>query len=281
MDYIEVSFEFEPVSSDNREILAALLGQIDFESFSDTKQGLNAYIQEPLFNTDAVNESIKPLQAIFENLTFKVALIKDQNWNAEWEKNFSPINIIDTCRIRAPFHPSDGNFQFEIEIEPKMSFGTGHHATTALMVQFMLEMDLKNQEILDMGCGTGVLAILASFKNAKNILAIDIDNWAFENTIENIERNKVSNIETLKGDASLLINRKFDVILANINRNILLKDLESYSKSLANKGQLLLSGFYTQDLALITEKAESLGLSLQKHIENDNWVAAKFINGTN
>lgn len=281
MDYIEVSFEFKPVSSDNREIMAAILGQIDFESFSDTKQGINAYIQEPLFNKDLMNESLKPLQSLFENLAFNVTLIKDQNWNAEWEKNFSPINIVDTCRIRAPFHPTDGNFQFDIEIEPKMSFGTGHHATTALMVQFMLEMDLKNQEVLDMGCGTGVLAILASFKKAKNILAIDIDNWAFENTIENIERNKVSNIETLKGDASLLKNRKFDVILANINRNILIKDLEVYSKSLAPKGQLLLSGFYNQDLPLITKTAEKYGLSIQKHIENDNWVAVKFINAPN
>jgi len=281
MDYIEVNFEIKPVSAEYREIIAALLGEIDFESFADTKQGLQAYIQLPLFNEVRMNEVLVDIQPIFESFSYSVETIKEQNWNAEWEKNFNPIHIADICRIRAPFHSSDGHFKYDIIIEPKMSFGTGHHATTALMLQLMFDVNFSERRVLDMGCGTGVLAILASMKKAKEILAIDIDNWAFENTIENAERNNAKNIIAKQGDATLLKNEKFDIIVANINRNILLNDMPLYIKSLHNNGLLLLSGFYSQDLPLILEKTKELGLKYETQLEHDNWIAVKLINTTN
>jgi ribosomal protein L11 methyltransferase len=281
MDYIEVSFEINPVSSEYREIIAALLGEIDFESFADTKQGLQAYIQLPLFNEDTMNETLSPIKSLFENFNFSITTIKEQNWNAEWEKNFDPIHIGSMCRIRAPFHSSEGNFTYDLIIEPKMSFGTGHHATTSLMLQLMFEVDFSHKNVLDMGCGTGVLAILASLKHAEKIVAIDIDAWAFENTIENAERNMVNNIIAKQGDAKLLENEKFDIILANINRNILISDMHIYAASLKKEGLLLLSGFYTQDLPLILEKAELQGLKYISQLEQDNWMAVKLQNTAN
>lgn len=280
MDYIEVNFEIKPVSAEYREIIAALLGEIEFESFADTKQGLQAYIQSSLFNENQMNEALTNIQPIFESFNYSFTTIKEQNWNAEWEKNFSPIHIANICRIRAPFHGTDGEFKYDIIIEPKMSFGTGHHATTALMLQLMFDVNFSDKKVLDMGCGTGVLAILASMKNAKEILAIDIDNWAFENTIENAERNNVTNIIAKQGDAALLKNEAFDIIVANINRNILLSDMPLYVKSLNHNGFLLLSGFYTQDLPLILDKAKELGLKYETQLEHDNWIAVKLIKNT-
>lgn len=281
MNYIEVNFEFTPVSNENREIIAAMLGQIEFESFADTKKGLQAYIQKPQFNEVLMNETLKNVKLIFEHFNYNITTIKDKNWNAEWEKNFDPIHITDECRIRAPFHSPKTSYKYELVIEPKMSFGTGHHATTALMIKLMLDVDFSNKEVLDMGCGTGVLGILASLKNAKSIFAVDIDNWAFENTIENSERNNITNIIIKKGDASLLEGKHFDTILANINRNILLNDMAMYVNSLNKNGIIIFSGFYLQDIPIITEKAQQLGLSYENHIENDNWIAIKFENNTN
>ena len=275
MDYIEVSFIFNPVTEQNQEIMAALLGQAEFESFSDTNQGLQAYIQKPLFNETLLKDILKPLISTFESFDYSYKTIKDKNWNAEWEKNFNPIYISDNCRVRAPFHTEEGEYEFDLIIEPKMSFGTGHSATTALMIKMMLDIDFSELEVLDMGCGPGILAILASLKKAKNILAVDIDNWAFENSIENVQRNNTKNIVVKQGDANLLSNKHFDIILANINRNILLKDLAAYSNSLKKNGQILLSGFYTQDLQVIKKEASRLGLKYEKHIENENWVAVK------
>jgi len=275
MDYIEVSFIFNPVNEQQREIIAALLGQADFESFSDTEEGIQAYIQKPLFNEALMKSILKPLISTTESFNYSVKTIEDKNWNAEWEKNFSPIYISDNCRVRAPFHTDKGDYEYDLIIEPKMSFGTGHSPTTALMIKLMLELDFSELEVLDMGCGTGILAILASFKKAKNILAIDIDNWAYENSIENVQRNNTENIIVKQGDAKLLIDKNFDVIIANINRNILLNDLSAYSNSLKNNGQLLLSGFYTQDLPVIKKEITLLGLKYEKHIEQDNWVAVK------
>lgn len=277
MDYIEVNFIFTPVNNENREIIAAMLGQIEFESFADTKQGIQAYIQESLFNESLMIDTLENVKPIFESFSYTVTTIKDKNWNAEWEKNFDPIHISDECMIRAPFHKAQPKYKYELIIEPKMSFGTGHHSTTALMIKTMLDLDFSNKEVLDMGCGTGVLGILASLKHAKGIFAIDIDNWAFENTIENAERNNIANIAVKKGDATLLDGKNFDIILANINRNILLSDMAIYVNSLNKNGILLLSGFYSQDFQIISEKAQELDLKYNSHIENDNWVAIKFI----
>lgn len=278
MDYIEVNFNFKPDNQQQREIIAALLGQTDFESFSDTEKGLQAYIQKPLFNEALMKNILKPLISTTESFNYTINTIKDKNWNAEWEKNFSPIYISDNCRVRAPFHTDEGEFAYDIIIEPKMSFGTGHSPTTALMIKLMLEIDFSGLEVLDMGCGTGILAILASLKKAKNIIAIDIDNWAYENSIENVQRNKTENIIVKQGDAKLLIGKNFDVIIANINRNILLNDLAAYSNSLRNNGTILLSGFYKQDLPVIKKEITRLGLTYEKHIEKDNWVAVKISN---
>ena len=276
MNYIEVDFIIKPVTSENREIIAAMLGQIEFESFADTKQGLQAYIQEPLFNEKLMNSTLISIKSALDTLNHTIKLIEDKNWNAEWEKNFDPIYINKDCVIRAPFHKAEPNYKYELIIEPKMSFGTGHHSTTALMIKQMLNIDFSDKEVLDMGCGTGVLGILASFKKAKKVLAIDIDNWAYENTIENAERNNISNMSVKQGNASLLNKNLFDILLANINRNILLNDMATYVDSLKNGGTLLLSGFYLQDLETISEKAEQLGLTYINHIENDNWVSVKY-----
>jgi ribosomal protein L11 methyltransferase len=276
MEYLEFVFVFKPLDNQGREIIAAVLSQMGFDSFSDTKEGINAYIPSEQFDLDAMNELLEPLKSTFESLQFIKNTIPAQNWNATWEKNFEPIIIDNSCRIRAPFHEPSGNYTYDLIIEPKMSFGTGHHATTALMVKLMLELDFSGENVLDMGCGTGILGILASKKNASAVMAIDVDQWSFENTMENAQLNKVNNLQAVKGDASLLAGKSFDIVLANINRNILLNDMEAYINCLNKGNYLLLSGFYTNDLPLITEKATAHGMNYQKYLEQDNWVAVLF-----
>jgi len=278
MNYIEVDFKITPNTSELREIIAAMLEQVNFESFSDTEQGIKAYIPENLFNENSIINNLNTIIPLFDDFSFSYNKIEQQNWNEKWEKSFNPIIINTNCRIRAPFHSDKGNYKFDIIIEPKMSFGTGHHATTALMMQLIFDIDFSNKNVLDMGCGTGVLGIFASMKNAKKVTAIDIDQWACENTVENAEKNNISNIEVKQGDASLLDAEQFDVILANINRNILLNDMQQYISSLKKDGYILFSGFYTQDLPIIKEKAEQFKLTEVLHIEKDNWIAVKFIN---
>ncbi len=273
MEYLEFVFVFKPLDNQGREMIAAVLSQMGFDSFSDTKEGINAYIPSEQFDLNEMNELLNPLKSTFESLQFTQNTIPAQNWNAAWEKNFDPIIIDTTCRIRAPFHEPSGSYTYDLIIEPKMSFGTGHHATTALMMKLMLELDFSGKNVLDMGCGTGILGILASRKNASTVLGIDIDQWSFENTLENAQLNKVANLQALKGDATLLPGKTFDIILANINRSILLNDMETYINCLNKGDYLLLSGFYTNDLPLITEKATTHGMNYKKHLEQDNWVA--------
>ncbi|MFA6403213.1 MAG: 50S ribosomal protein L11 methyltransferase [Salinivirgaceae bacterium] len=280
MNYIEVAFSFEPAIPENREIIAALLSEVDFESFSDTKNGVNGYIQESIFSEETMKAVLVPLYHSFENLEYLITAIPDQNWNEQWEKNFEPIKIDNQCYIRAPFHSKDSHFAYEKIIEPKMSFGTGHHATTVLMIKMILSLDLQGKRVLDMGCGTGVLGILASMKKAYWVIGIDVDSWAYENSLENAQRNKISNFEIKIGNASLLEQETFDVILANINRNILLQDMELYVNTMKIGSQLVMSGFYLNDLTIITEKAKQLGLTYQNHIENEQWVAVRFSKNT-
>lgn len=276
MNYIEVAFSFEPASNENREIIAALLSQGGFDSFSDTKQGINAYIPEDLFDESEMKAWIEAVVTTFDSFEYTTQQIEEQNWNANWEANFEPIIVSDNCRIKAPFHDLKDSYTYDLIIEPKMSFGTGHHPTTVLMMQLLLPLNIEHQKILDMGCGTGVLGILASKKKATSVVAVDIDNWSYQNTLENAARNQVSNLEAILGDASQLVGKSFQVILANINRNILLSDMEIYINSLTSNGQLLLSGFYNQDLPIISDKANSLGLKYITHIEQDNWIAVQF-----
>jgi ribosomal protein L11 methyltransferase len=202
--------------------------------------------------------------------------IEQENWNATWEQNFNPILVGGVCAVRAPFHEKT-EVAYDIVIEPKMSFGTGHHETTHMMLQHILDHDFWGKAVLDMGSGTGVLAILAEKKGAKAVDAVDFDNWCYLNALENVERNNCKNIRVYEGDAALLKGKKYDIILANINRNILLEDLPHYVKCLNTNGLLFLSGFYKEDIIAISAKCGELGLKFEKNLEKNNWVAVKYV----
>jgi len=271
MEYIELEFKVSPQELGN-EILVAELAELGFESFSETEESLKAYIQAHLYDENALNNI-----SIFSFDTFKVdyssKLIADQNWNATWEENYPPVVIDNRVAIRAPFHPAFTEVEFDIVIEPKMSFGTAHHATTAQMISYILKQDLKGLNILDMGSGTAVLAILASMRGAKHIDAIDNDEWAYNNAVENVERNNITNISVELGDASLLKDRKYDLVIANINRNILLNDIKHYAASMHKSNLLLLSGFYESDIEMLSAEALKYGLVYQEHTIDRDWVA--------
>lgn len=272
--YIEYRFEINPMEPGG-DILIAELGELGFESFVQEEDVVLAYIQKEEWSLDG----IKGLQ-LLDNPNFKITYghkeIEQENWNASWEKNFQPIVIDDICEIRAPFHDRR-DVKFDIVIEPKMSFGTGHHETTHMMLQLILELGMEKKSVLDMGCGTGVLAILSAMRGAKPVDAIDIDNWCYLNAKENISRNGLDFIDVHEGDASLLGNKKYDVIIANINRNILLEDIATYVKCLKGTGTLLLSGFYNEDLPLITKACKKMDMELEKNLKKNNWVAAKYV----
>lgn len=272
--YLSFQFVVEPLEL-GTEILMAELGELPFESFEETETGVNAYIQKELYE-EGMLETIAILKSSEFKISFTIVEIAPENWNETWESNFNPIEINDLCIVRAPFHESK-NVKYDIVIEPKMSFGTGHHETTHLMLEYILEQDFENKKTLDMGCGTAVLAILAAKKGANPIDAIDIDNWCYLNSIENIERNNCTNIQVLEGDVSLLPGRNYDVIIANINRNILLNDIELYQNCLQQDGMLLLSGFYKEDIDLIEKHCNSLHLKLLETKEKNNWVALRFV----
>jgi len=275
MQNIYISYTFQITPRDPAtEILIAELGYAGFESFVENEDGVIAYIQKEEFRDDILDDIF-----VLKNEEFKIAYQKEEiaqvNWNEEWEKNFNPIKIENTVYIRAPFHKKE-DLKFDIVIEPKMSFGTGHHQTTHMMVKHLLNVYLKDKTVLDMGCGTGVLAILAEMLGAKKLDAIDIDNWCYLNSIENVERNNCTKINVFEGDASLLINKNYDVIIANINRNILLNDIKTYCNVLAENGVLLLSGFYQEDIPIIDKEVSKYGLKLQTIEEMKNWVALKY-----
>lgn len=271
--YIEYNFKVEPLQP-GTEILIAELGYVGFESFVETEEGVTAYIQKDEWRDNILDE-VEILNSAEFKIDHSFSEIEQINWNIEWEKNFSPIEVDGKCVVRAPFHP-ERNLEYEIVIEPKMSFGTGHHETTFMMLQYILENEFEGKSVLDMGCGTAVLAILAEMRGASSIDAIDIDDWCYENSLENTEKNHCQNISVYLGDASLLKDQKYDVIIANINRNILLEDMHVYEKCLKSGGLLYLSGFYTQDLAIIKETCNNLGLEFVDNKEKNNWVAAKF-----
>ncbi len=274
MNYTELNFSITP-QTPFQDILIAELAEIGFESFEETEDGLLAYIQEPLFD----ETQLKGLDILTNDLVqiqYTLKQIPEQNWNALWESNYDSVLIDNRCYIRAPFHPTNPDMEFEILIEPQMSFGTAHHETTANMIKLLLNEDVKDKSLLDMGCGTGVLAILAHKKGANPICAIDNDEWAYRNSVENVKKNKTNSIEVLLGDAALLKNKTFDLIFANINKNILLADMKIYSQCLNKNGHLFMSGFYLFDLKDIQKKAVSLGLEYKSHITDNEWVAVKF-----
>lgn len=273
--YIGYEFKVTPMQP-GVEILIAELGYAGFESFVETEEGVTAYIQKEEWN-EFILDDIQILNSDEFKINFTFNEIEQTNWNEEWEKNFSPIVVDNVCTVRAPFHEKPKT-QYDIIIEPKMSFGTGHHETTHMMIQHILKNDFTNKTVLDMGCGTGVLAILAEIKGAKSLDAVDYDNWCYLNSIENVERNNCKNITVIEGDASVLKDKKYDIIIANINRNILLNDLERYVSCLNKGGLLFLSGFYNDDVPIIQEECERHMLKFDEKLERNQWVSLKFLN---
>ncbi len=271
--YIEYKFTVTP-KEPATEILIAELGNVGFESFVENENGLTAYIQKENWN-DALLEGIFILNSDEFSIDYTLHEVAQTNWNAAWEKNFEAIEVDGTVSIRAPFHENP-NLKYDIVIEPKMSFGTGHHETTHMMVQHLLQLELENKKVLDMGCGTGILAIFAEMRGAKPTDAIDIDNWCYLNSIENVARNNCEYISVFEGDSTLLTDKKYDVIIANINRNILLMDMEIYTNCLNEKGVLLLSGFYKEDIPMIDAEVSKYQLKLEITLERNNWVALKY-----
>lgn len=278
MNYYEVEFELKPLMP-AREVLLVELAERGFESFVETEQGIKAYIPEKDFSDMMlVDLAVEDMED--QEFSFCKTLIADQNWNAEWEKNFDPIIVDDKCLIRAPFHYDLPSYPFEIIIEPKMSFGTGHHATTHLVVSAMLNFDFKEKVVLDMGCGTGILAILAQMLGAKQTDAIDIDEWSYKNTLENVERNGVKDITTILGGAEAIpTGKQYDVILANINRNILVRDMHLYNEALTAGGSIFFSGFYTYDKAEIDQCATSFGWKLTGEQSRNEWCMLHYQKG--
>ena len=273
--YLGYHFTVEPKELGS-EILVAELGELPFESFVESEFGVTAYIQKHLWNENILDD-LFILNSPQFIISYKIEEIDQVNWNEEWEKNFEPIDVDEKCHVRAPFHKKT-NAEFDIVIEPKMSFGTGHHETTHMMIQHLLETDVIGMKTLDMGCGTAILAILAEMKGAKPIDAIDIDNWCYLNSTENAERNNCKEITVYEGDAALLKNKKYDLIIANINRNILLNDMQAYVDCLNPHGTILFSGFYKEDIPVIDASCIEKGLTFVKQIERNNWVSMKYIN---
>jgi len=268
MNYIEYHFRLTPLLP-AREVLVAELAEHGFESFVETADGLLAYIQKPL-HEETFTRSLVTLQLPEQSAEFSWKEIEDENWNAEWEKQFEPIAVEDLCVVRAPFHSPMPGFAHEVIIEPKMSFGTGHHATTWMMLRALFELELNDRSVLDMGTGTGVLAILAEKTGAASVDAVDYDEWAYRNAVENVDRNGSKVVRVIHGDAAVLGEVMYDVILANINRNILVKDSEAYMKVLKPAGSILLSGFYTEDIPLLLDAFS--GLREVRRMAREGWA---------
>lgn len=279
MKYLEFTFLCTPFDEDVTDILSFYLGEIGFNSFVVEGSELKAYIIKDDFDKEALDVLIAnyPFDV---RINYEIKQMEDKNWNEEWEKNyFSPITVGDECVIKSSFHKNVPHCKYNIIINPKMSFGTGHHQTTFLILSEILKQDFNNKVVLDMGCGTGILGILALMKGAKKVTAIDIDQWVYDNVIENIKLNNInaSDINVLIGDASLLKDQKFDIILANINRNVLLNDLKIYNNVLSNGGEIYLSGFYIEDIPALLQEAAKFDL-IQKEVQSlDNWAMLHLI----
>jgi ribosomal protein L11 methyltransferase len=269
MSWIEYKITLKPFAPFN-EIVVALLAQENFESFTENEETVFAYIKKESLNTENVTTVLDDLEC---ETKVETKEIEEQNWNKIWEEQFEPIEVENFCRIRAPFHPPKENL-IDIVIEPKMSFGTGHHSTTFMMLKAMnvYKERIEDKSVLDMGCGTAILSIAAEKIGAKNILAIDNDQWAYENSIENIKKNKCSFIDVKLGDVTDIKGLNFDIILANINRNILCRDLEQYKTTLNARGLFFLSGFFTTDVEQILEVVSPLNLNLIKQFSHESWA---------
>lgn len=276
MDYIEVNVVVNPLSEVATDVLAGLLAEIGYESFVPNDLGLSAYVNKSLFDEEKLGSTLADF-SLPASVTYTVSEIKTENWNETWEKNyFQPIVIGEDCVIHSTFHKNVPACKYDIAIDPKMAFGTGHHETTGLMLQYILEADVAGKSVLDMGCGTAVLAILASMRGASELTAVDIDSWAYDNACENLALNHVHNITVQTGGAEILENKNFDIVFANINRNILLADMGVYVSVLHPQGMLYMSGFYEEDIPLIRQKAEELGMEYISYKKRNDWVAVQF-----
>lgn len=277
MNYIELLFTTLFQEEYQQDLLMNALAETGFDTFEEVDFGFKAYIPAANFNQEDLDDRLEPFHGVL-NFSYEVNLIPHKNWNAVWESNFQPIQIKDQIWVRATFHKPRPDFPFEIVIDPKMAFGTGHHQTTSMMMDWMLDTVFIGKKVLDMGCGTGILAILASKKGAAKVVAIDNDPICCESTKENAALNNVENIEVFCGSKEAIPNEGFDIILANINRNILLNQMETYQRSLKPGGLLFLSGFYENpDLELLKAEAEKYGLQFLERKKMQDWVSAKFI----
>jgi ribosomal protein L11 methyltransferase len=278
INYLRFAIKIDPFSEYLSDLLAYELGEIGFESFDLQENVLLAFIQEPDWKEEGYIVLIDRFnKTYFTSISFEKELIIQKNWNEEWEKNyFQPILVDNMCLIRSSFHTNLPSAKYDIVIDPKMSFGTGHHETTSLMLKWILEEPLVNKDVLDMGCGTAVLAILAKMREANKVWAVDIDEWCYINAQENIAINAVDTIRVFQGGAELIENEQFDVIFANINLNVLLAYMSHYVASLSENGTLIMSGFYLSDLPLIDNAAKELGLKQIGYKGKNNWVAVKY-----
>lgn len=279
MKYVEVNITLSQLTP-YRDLLVYYLGnEGPYDSFEETAHGLKAYVPASDFDQEFLDRTFSEVKSVDDSLKidFTVTDLPDKDYNEEWERQHQPVLVDGFCWVRAPFHPHRDDVKYEIEIEPKMSFGTAHHATTYLMLSLLEQQPVEGLRVLDMGSGTGVLAILAAKKGAAYVEAIDVDEWAFRNAQENFERNGVK-VNALLGDASsLTADKHFDLILANINRNILLRDMPAYAAVLNPGGTLLLSGFYEHDVQALQDKAETLGLRLVQQKSRNDWTALRMI----
>lgn len=274
MDFIEVAIK---APQDFADILTAELSEVGYDTFMDTETGFNAYITEDIFNEAELKDVVAKYAGMAE-ISYETNKIAKQNWNEEWEKNFEPLVIGNKVSVRASFHPQPENLEYDIVINPKMTFGTGHHETTTLMIENQLTQNHTGKRVLDMGTGTGILAIMACKLGASEVVGVEIEDWSVENARENAEMNNCGNITTVHfGDVTAVQNDEpYDIVLANINRNVLLADMAAYTKLLKNGGPLILSGFYTEDLPILKEEAARCGLIFESHREKNNWVSAIF-----
>lgn len=273
-DFLEIDFRVKPPEA--RDILLALLDNLGYDSFQETETGLKAYVLESDFD----EEELKKLSLFSDSsydISYEIDRLENKNWNEEWETNYEPINVDDKLYIRAPFHPQSGQYTLELVIIPKMSFGTGHHQTTRLMSRLLLANDLRGKRVLDMGTGTGILAILCEKLGASSVDALDNFDWAVENTEENCLLNNCRHIKAEHGDADAIKGREYDMVVANINRNVLLEDIKYYCQTLQSGGQLLLSGFFADDFALINQEVQRHRGKLVAQEEENRWLACQFV----
>ena len=280
MDYIKVTFRTEDVEEWANDLLASMLGEVGFESFEETSRGIIGYCPTSSFDEEAMKQIVTELPiADASSIAYRIETIADQNWNAVWEQNgYEPIEISSECIVHASNKEISREYKYDIIINPVQSFGSGYHETTRMILNYLLDMDIDDKAVLDMGCGTGVLGILACLRGAGSLVAVDIDEWSWRNAIENIEANDIEGAEVVLGDASQLADfpNCFDIVLANINRNILLNDMEAYVGTMTNNAQLIMSGFYLDDLEMIRQKAESLDLHYLDHKTDNDWIAVRF-----